>query len=270
MKKLVAASLVACSGIISSQATVLFSDSFNSYTDGNLIGQGNWVLVSSAVNPIQVNSGVVSMVATGQDLASALPGGVYTLGDNTSFYIGLDLNVSAAGTGDYFLHTTPAPGNTGTLVDRLELKSSGAGFVLGYLEQSGTGGVINYGATVLNFGTSYRVVLAYNDVAGPLNDTASLYVNPSDTTTEANNLAYLANDTWTTTTAESDAIGTLNLRQGATGAASSETVDNLDGGTSFADAATFHALPTPEPTSLALMGLGGVAGAFFFGRRNKK
>ncbi len=274
MKQFVAASLIACSGALtSSQATVLFSDTFNSYTAGNLVGQGPWLQTStSAVTPVQVTGGAAVLGTSGQDVYAALPGGIYTIPDGSTFNIGLDLTVSSAqATGDYFLHTTPTAGNASTFVERLEIKSSGSGFVIGYLETAGgTGAVVNYGSTVLNLNTDYRVVVVYNAIAGTLNDTASVYVNPTDTTTEANNTAYIANDAWGSTSPETDAVAALNLRQGSATAAPGLTVDNLNAGTAFGDVATFNPVLTPEPSSMALLGMGGVAGAFFFRRRNRK
>ena len=120
MKKLVAASVIVCSGIISSQATVLFSDTFDTYTAGNLVGQGPWTITgTSVVNPIQATGSAASLTTTGQDAFAALPGGVYTIADGTSFYIGLTLDVtSAQAAGDYFLHTQPAVNPSGsTFVD---------------------------------------------------------------------------------------------------------------------------------------------------------
>ena len=114
------------------QATVLFSDDFNSYVTGNLagatqnaVGQGTWAQTSAAsTNPIQVNSGtgkVGPLAVSGQDIYSPLPGGTYTLADGTSFYMGVDITVSSVAntSGDYFLHWSTSVGNTGIFPDRL-------------------------------------------------------------------------------------------------------------------------------------------------------
>lgn len=266
MKKLVAASLLACvSVVIPSRASVLFSENFDSYNNGNLVGQGPWLQTgASATTPIQVSSGKAIVGTSGQDVYAPFSSGVYTIPDGTTFCVGLTLSLSAAqSAGDYFLHTTPTAGNSSTFVERVFAKSSGSGYVLGYLETAGGGGaVVNYGSTVLSFNTDYRVVVVYNAVAGTLNDTASLYVNPTDTSVEANNTPYISLDPWGSTSAESDAVAALNLRQGTAGNSPNVSVDNLVAGTLFGDVAA-----VPEPSSLALLGLGLVGGAFWARRK---
>jgi trimeric autotransporter adhesin len=242
------------------KAEVYFSDNFNSYSAGDLVGQGGWTLTgTSVVNPIQASNGGASLTTTGQDLYSPLSS-ILTPADGTTFYIGLTLNVSAAqATGDYFLHFTPALGETSALYGRLFVKSSGTGYQLGYLETSGTGSATTYGTTDLTFGSSYRVVLAYNRVAGTLNDTANLYVNPSNTAVEGANTPYLT-DTWTTATAEPAAIAALNLRQGTAANAPTLALDNLVAASTFAEVAV-----VPEPATAGLVALG--AGALLIRRR---
>jgi hypothetical protein len=269
MKKLIlfTASTVALSH--SALATVNFSDDFNSYVNGNLAGttmdatgQGTWKQTgATATNPIQINNGAVAIGTSGQDIYSALTTPI-TLTDGNSFYIGLTANVSAAqATGDYFLHWSTPAGTTSTFQERLFVKSSGSGFVLGYATTAG--GTTAYGTTVLNFNTSYQLVLAYNDVAGPLNDTFSLYLNPTDTSVEANNTAYLTSG-YVGTGAEQTTISAINFRQGTAANAPTLTADNLVVGTTFADAAVF---PVPEPSTVVLGVLGGMAGLVIWKRR---
>ena len=145
------------------QATPLFTDNFT-YPDGNLVGNGGWSQTgTSTANPIQVSNGKVNIGVTGQDAYNAnIAGGPVTLTDGQSLFIGADISISAAGTGDYFLHYTPTAGNTGSLQDRLYAKSSGTGYVLGWAASSSG---VAYGTTVLDFNTTYRVILAYNIVS---------------------------------------------------------------------------------------------------------
>ncbi len=264
MKKVVlSSSLALFCALCSSQATVLFSDNFNNYSNATLVGQGPWLQTStSAATPVQVSSGSVILGTSGQDVYAPLSS-AYTIGDGTTFNIGLDLTVaSAQAGGDYFLHTTPTVGNSSLFFDRLFVKSSGAGFVLGYAGTSG--GTTTYGTTVLSLNTDYRIVLVYNAVAGPTNDTASLYVNPTDTSMESDNSAYLSAVPWGSNTAEGDVVAGINLRQGSATAAAGVDVDNLEAGTSFGDVAA-----VPEPSSLAILGIGCVAGISFFIRRQR-
>jgi hypothetical protein len=246
-------------------APPLFSDDFNSYANGNLVGQGPWLQTGTiATSPIQVSSSQVVLGTSGQDAYAAFPGGAITLTDGTTIYEGLTVNLSAAqATGDYITHFTPTAGNTVTFISRLFAKSSGAGYVIGWVETSG-GAVPAYGSTVLSFGTSYRVVVAYNDVAGALNDSGVVYVNPTDVLVEANNTPYVSKS-WTSTTAESEAFAAVNLRQGTAANAPSVTLDDLNVSQTFSEVATFT--PVPEPQGLALLGGFGMLAWNVFRRR---
>jgi trimeric autotransporter adhesin len=238
---------------VNSQAAVIFSEDFTSYANGNLTNQGPWLQTappSAPANPVQVSSGKALLLTSGQDVYAAFgsPYNPYTIADGTSFYIGLTLNVSAAqATGDYFLHVTPSAGNSSAFFERLYVKSSGAGFVLGYLETSGTGGTANYGSTVWNFNTDYRAVIAYNALVGTVNDTASIYVNPTDLLVQGNNTPEISLDPWTTITAETNKVAAINLRQGSAANSATLSVDDLVVGTTFADVSA-----VPEPGTLTL------------------
>jgi len=265
--------LVATVGV---RATPVFSDNFNGYTTGNLagltqdaLGQGPWRQTgTAAATPIQVNNvsgnNMAALGTSGQDVYAGLPGGPITLADGDNFYIGLTLDVSAAqATGDYFLHFSSPLGTTSFFIDRLFVKSTTGGYLLGWAENSG-GAVASYGTSVLSFNTSYRVVVAYHDVAGTLNDTGAVYVSPTDPV-EGNNTAYVTK-AWTSTTAENETIAALDLRQGSGSAAPTLTVDNLNASTTFSDVTTFTAIP--EPTCLSLLGGLGLVALFINRRRS--
>ena len=233
------------------QASPVFSDNFNSYTDGNLVGQGGWTITgTSTVNPIQVHSGVVSLLTTGQDAYSAFGSAVST-GAGGSVFAGLDLNVSAAqALGDYFLHYTATVGGTSGFYDKLFARSSGSGFLLGIQDNNGT---TNWGSTVLSFNTTYRVVSEEDFVAGGLNDTFAVYVNPTDLNVAGNNTPYLT-ATWNGPSAEATSYAEVSLRQGVATQAPTLTLYNLVVSTSFSDVAA-----VPEPSALALVLVGGLA-----------
>ncbi|HTR43712.1 MAG TPA: PEP-CTERM sorting domain-containing protein, partial [Pseudomonadales bacterium] len=92
----------------------------------------------------------------------------------------------------------------------------------------------------------------------------ALFVNPTDTTTAGNNTPYVA-FSWVGTSAEAASYAEVNLRQGTATAAPTENIDNLAVGSAFSDVAS--PTPVPEPSSLALAGLGGLASFMAFRRR---
>ena len=144
------------------------------------------------------------------------------------------------------------------------MQATTGGYLLGWAETSG-GAAATYGSTVLNFGTDYRVVVAYHDVAGAANDTGALYVNPfTDPVHEAGNTPYITKS-WTSTSAENETIASLNLRQGTATSAAGLSVDDLNASLSFEDVATFT--PVPEPTTLSLIGGFGLLALLVIRRR---
>ena len=266
-----AAGLLLSAGILaatagSAHAGVLFSDLFN--TNGALLGStpgtsgGNWTITgSSVVNPLTVTGNKLVVNNTGQDAFSALTAPVTTT-DGTSLYTGFTVNVSAATAGgDYFVHlANPAATSATNFYQRIFVKSSGTGYVIGLASNSGTGAVTTYGTTVLNFGTDYKVVNAWNFAA---TDTMNLYVNPTDAV-ETNNVAEVAGYTWTGA-AEPTTLAAVNIRQGGAATGATLTLDELTVANTFAEAAGFAAVP--EPGSLALIGLSVLPGVAVLRRR---
>src|SRR6185436_4045011 len=106
-----------------------------------------------------------------------------------------------------------------------------------------------WGTTVLSLSTDYRVVVGQKFVAGLVNDTFSLYVNPTDPSVEANNMAYLLH-TWSSVSPETATYAAVNLRQGTAGNAAAVLVDNIFVSKTFADVTV-----VPEPSSIALAAL---------------
>ncbi len=263
MKKLSLLALASIATCHSAVATIFFSDNFDGYANANLVGQGPWAQTgATATSPVQVSaSGNVVLGPTGQDVYAPLITPLPVNG-SPSFYIGVDVTLTAAqATGDYFLHWTPTVGDSSLFLERLYAKSSGSGFVLGY--GSGTVATPAYGSTVLSLNQDYRLVLEYTPVAGTLNDTFTLYVNPSDTSVEGNNTPYMTSG-WNGTTAEQTTVAGINFRQGTAANAPSVVADNLDVANTFGEAAVFT---VPEPSSVALGIAGGLAGLVIWKRR---
>jgi trimeric autotransporter adhesin len=242
--------------------TPLLTDNFDSYSAGNLVGQGGWAQTStSATTPIQVNGGVVSIGSSGQDVYDPLSSPV-TLSDGQSLYISLNINVSAAqATGDYFLHFAPTVGETSIFENRLELKSTAGGYLLGWLGTAGGGGTVAYGTSVLSLNTSYQVVLAYNYFSATTTSaTGAIYVNPTDPAV-GNNTAY-GTFAWSGTNPDIATIAEINLRQGSASAAPTLKVDNLVVSELFSDVVS-----VPEPSSAVLAAFGGLICLFSLHRR---
>jgi len=228
---LVAALALAASGY----GQVLFSDNFNSYSDGNLVGQGSWLQTGASFSgaSLAVAGGAASLVASGQDAYASFA--TQTLASSSGINLAMDINVSAAtATGDYFAHFGIA-GNSTNFYERFWAKSTTGGYLLGLLDNSGTGGVVTYGTDVLSFNTSYTISSTWNFLPLNNNDTFSLYITPSGGPTSL----YLTH-TWTSATAEPSTISSINLRQGGASSATL-TVDNI----------TVTAIP--EPSTYALI-----------------
>jgi len=237
---LVLSALAVAGAATTARATIVLSDNFDSYTNGNLSGQGGWTATAAAATPMQVAGAAdkyVQLGTSGQDeykaFSSSLP---HT--DGNSIETSFTLNASAAqATGDYFSHLSDPAGTTSNFYQRLFAKSATGGYVLGLLGTSG--GTPAYGTTVLPFNQDQTVDIVWNFVPGTLNDTFVVKVNGSP---------YL-NYTWDPTSAAepTTALSAANLRQGSGTAAATVQVDDLVvQGT------------VPEPTALATLALVGL------------
>jgi hypothetical protein len=224
------------------RAAVIFSDNFNK-ADQALLGTtpnvgGTWSITgTSVVNPLAISSNAVPMTTTGQDAFSSFSTAVPNLPANV-ITTSLDINLSAAGTGDYFAHL--GDGGTSNFYQRLFAQASGGGYVLGILETSGGTPTPAYGTTVLPFGQSQHVDITWTMVPGATNDQFAVFVNT---------LPYVTK-TWVSPTAEPTLVSSANLRQGTTG--QSPTIAALDN--YVVDALVI----VPEPTSIALTVLCGM------------
>jgi hypothetical protein len=223
-------------------AAVVFDDNFDAYLNQDLFGQGGWLQTgTSTTTPVQVAGGADKYAAigtSGQDLYKAFSTAVPKV-DGDGLLTSIELNVTAAGTGDYFFHLSDPVGTTSNFYQRLHVRSSGAGYQVGMLAASGTGAIVTYGTTVLNFNQTYDVDIDWNFVAGTQNDTFDVTVDGA---------AYLTH-TWNSTTVnEPNTISAANFRQGSTSAAPTVQADMI---------VIEHVVP--EPTSLATIGLGGLA-----------
>jgi hypothetical protein len=234
-----AGSVLAASSM--AHAAILYSTDFNSptYSDGALLGQDGWLITgTSVVNPLNVantaTNGSVSLTTTGQDANRPFTPSV----TSDSVFLSADITISAAGSsGDYFLHLSD--GSTSNFYARIYAKAATGGFVMAMGTSSGAA---TYGTDVLLFDTTYHILARYDFVAGAGNDTGALFVNPVDPF-GVGDTAYVA-----ATNAGTDAttISAVNLRQGTASSAPTVVVDNIT------------VSIVPAPSSMALMGLGGL------------
>jgi hypothetical protein len=248
-------------------ATIVLSDDFSA-ANGGLSGTtpdvstGNWTATAAAATPIQISGQKAAIGSSGQDEYAAFSSSVPHTNGNAIFS-GLTINLSAVqATGDYFFHLSDPVGTSTLFFQRLFAKSTTGGYLLGITETSGTGATTDYGTTVLNLNTSYRVAVDWSFVAGGTpNDTFKVYVDPTDNI-EANNTAYVTH-TWTSVSAEPGQLTAGNLRQGSGTAAPTLTADDLIVATTFAEVT---GIPEASPALFGAM-ICGVVGLAYGGRK---
>ena len=223
-------------------ASLVFQDDFNKANQALLgtnpnIG-GTWAITgTSVINPLQISGNQVPMANTGQDAFAALSS-VVPNAAGFPIRTSADINLSAVGTGDYFLHVTDPVGSSSLFYQRLGAAATTGGYFLTFAATAGGGATTTPGTTVLSLGTTYHVDVDWNFVAGPLNDTFQVYVNGSP----------YVSKTWDSTNAEPPSVSSVNLRQGTAGSAATLTIDNLT------------VEQVPEPSSLALLALAAMFG----------
>jgi hypothetical protein len=234
------------------------------YTAGNLAGitanaagQNDWKQTSStATTPIQINANQQVVIgASGQDVYKAFTS-AFTKSDGTSIFLRSRFALTGStATGDYFMHLSPTAGEPSNFLGRIGAKLTAAGastYLLGAQSTSGSGSLMTYGTRALNLNTFYDVILKWDFVAGGVNDTFSLYVDP--TSNVLANLSPYVTANWLSTTAEPTTLAAVNLRQGSAGNATTALISSLSVGSSLSDVGV-----VPEPSSGALLVLGGVS-----------
>jgi hypothetical protein len=251
MKKIVVISVLSFGllGINQSQANILYSDNFDSYTSANLVGQGGWAAHSGAgAKPVQVSGGAISLQqssGSGEDVN--LPLGA-TMGAGDIWYYSFDLTASGSSAEVYFAMFLQSTSN---FEGKLFIEPfSGSDFTLG-ISGSASTGPTTWGSG-LSFGTDYRVVVGFNYAT----ELATLWVKPtSDASPSISN-----------TGSYQDAATAIAFRQATPSSSSSQIIDNLVVATTFQEALT--GVSVPEPSSLVLVLVGGLAGLVAW-RRNR-
>ncbi len=216
---------------------------------GNLISNG-WVGHSGVgTNPISTTAGLTYTGFTSSGIGNAAL--VKNLGgedvnitfanQNTngqSIYYSFMVNVNDAATsktGDYFIHIGAPGGATWAAFAArvfVRIVSSNVNFGLSNTSTA------TYGTTNFTKNTTYLLVVKYTINAGAGNDATSLWVIPSGL--PASEAAAGTAEVINTTTAGTDAINAIGLRQGSTTTSVQTVVDGIHVGTSWGSV-----IPTP-------------------------
>jgi PEP-CTERM motif len=262
-----------CAESANAQITYL-NDSFNTFAAGNLVGQNAWTQLGAvATVPLQVTAGQVvipaSQTADNQDAWKNTNATDLSLTGTTSYFYGVRGSISNApvvpgtfASSSYFAAMYTSQNAGGFANYRLTAIDNGAGtYVLGVRITGQAGDPFTFGTTGLAYNTSHVIIgeLQPNALGGIL---FNLYVDPTSPNL-ASQTPYVVNTIGTGTPPIS--IGSFVFSQFA-----SATVGNVGGAfdqTVVTDnfAGAYNLLQVPEPTSLALTGLG--LGAVWLRRR---
>jgi hypothetical protein len=240
---LAAAGTTACGAIILNES---FTD-----PNGALEGQvpevgGAWTPHSGdGTNDVQVVSGQAKLnqPGSGEDIHSDFDGGPIGAGD--TIYSAFDLTVpsqTTAITSVYFAHFKDVGNLFGSRVWIAPPSVAGQTYRLGITGDSSLEVATDLFATDLAFGTTYRVVTSYEYDSG----TSKLWVAP---------LTELSPSVTSDDSFAADDFESYSLRQSTS--TTMQLIDNLVVATSFNEALT--GVEVPEPASIALVGLAGVA-----------
>lgn len=193
-------------------------------------GVGNAALVGNAGGE-DVNTPFASQNANGQ-----------------SVYYALLVNVNEATdkTGDYFFHTGSPGGTTwSTFAGRIYVRTSGASVNFGATNST----TVTYGSTNFAKNTTYLLVLKYTlNTSG--NDPVSLWVFASGV--PASEAAAGTPESATATTAGTDAVNAVGLRQGSSTTQPQTVVDGIRVGRTWADALQTTTSVQPGPGDIVI------------------
>lgn len=223
----------------------LLEDNFTAAAGTTLLNAGWTISGTSTTNPLTITasgltftgyppSGIgngLPMLSTGQDVYKS-----FTPVKTGSVYLSFMANISAVGTGDYFIALSPSAVQT-NYYTRLHVKSATGGYVVGISKNNEVSGGAQYGTTVFSLNTTYLFVVKYTftgtTAADTLNDPISVYCLPSSTSltsepTTPEILNYLCN-----TKVDVSDLGYVTVRQGSTGAAPTLVIDGIRVSTSW-------------------------------------
>ena len=258
MKKIIAV-WVAFALSFSSYGQLLTEDF--TYAAGQLLTANGWTAHSgSGTNALTVTtpgltytghpgSGVgnaVTMTTSGEDANRT-----FTSTTTGSVYMSFLISVSAVQTGDYFIGLYQT---SSIFPIRVYAKSDGTGgFQFGVGKSNSTA---TYETASRSFGTTYLVVIKYTFNAGTTtDDVVDLWVNPA--LGGAETTATIPNVTAATIT-DATSIGAVYLRQGSASSASTQQIDAILAGTTWASVTPGGSAASPALTIGTINSFGSV------------
>lgn len=232
-------------------ATLIAFDNFD-YNDGSLVPNGGWANHSGVSGDLLISDGqaIVQHGAPSEDAHISF--------DTTAglIYYGLDFLVAASvgisGTdNEYFAHFKDNGFNFAARLD-IVAATGGGDFKVGIATDDSTADM-TWG-TDFSFDTIYRAVVEYDQNT----NIASLWIDATTITD-----TFIMGDDQAD---PGDTITQFALRQSDSSHNESIRVDNLVIGTTFGDVVNPYVTSIPEPTTLAIFGIG-LAGIGFARRR---
>ncbi len=229
------------------KAQTIFEENFN-YTVGSLLTANGYTVSSGTTNALTVTS--PGLTFSGYPPASGNATTLATTGEDVyrtfssqktgSVYLSFLMNVQTAqATGDYFIALSPTSSQTNYYA-RTHLKSSGNGYLIGLSKSNELTGGYVYGTTVLNFNTTYLVVVKHSflgTAADSTNDTEQVFVISGTIPSTEPTSSEIAPYTQTTKTDPKD-LGYVTIRQGSSSAAATLKLDGIRIMTSWASLVT--------------------------------
>lgn len=245
-KFLVAGIMIFLAG--SAQATVFVSDNFDSYSPGNLAGQGAWTAFSSAgTEPVQVVGDAnkqIQLVQGGTREDVVIPLG-QEMGSGDKWYAGYTVTVNGPVTAaEYFAAFRQFLGGTNYFPTKVGVAPHDGSDFTFYIHQGSGSTMAPYTKnweTGLSAGVPYRLVVSYEYSTG----IGELWVNPVAELGPDGSAKILTQNQAGSALIEADQYA---FRQGSF-AAGTVFVDDVIIGTGWAEV-------VPEPATLSLLALG--------------
>lgn len=235
MKKLLLFIFLLVLGNIS-YSQILLEENFN-YTVGTELLANGWNLTGTAVtNPVLVVSpgltytgyplsgigNAAGLGNTGEDVNKALSDSA----TSGALYGAAMVKITAAQSGDYFMHFGIATDNSSIFMARVFVKLAANGNLAFGISKSSINATTpaKYSDSVYTLNTTYLLVFKYTFGPGATDDSASLFINPNIAGAEP---APNVSQGLLSTGSDPSALRTVNLRQGGSTSAATLVIDGI-------------------------------------------